>query len=405
MKLPVPAHSTRDNIQHKNTPNLILMTASNSRESASLPYAYSLYLDLVRFMAAIMVLVNHVSEYPMSRNSRAVVHPVLNYLGEYGATAVTVFFVLSGYVIAYVASTRERTASAYTASRLSRLYSVVIPAIVITLACDSLGQWLQPNFYQIQKVLWKPASWAGYLSSVFFVNEYQVFHFNGIVPGTNAPFWSLSFEATYYLLAGLALFAPRRYALPAALLILGLAGRTVTVLLPLWAMGFWVYRARARLAQIVRAPGLLLVASAAIVIAIPQLELFTSWDNFGVTFPWGRKPFNRNLLLDYSTALAFAVHLVAAERVLFNVRFASLRIERTIRWLGSTTFPMYAIHRPVLCLAAALSPFARQSWSSIMFVTCVVLATVALMTPFCEWAKGMLRRTVFVSRTTGAVYR
>ncbi len=373
------------------------MTRRTIPESASLPPSYSLYLDVVRFLAAIMVLVNHVSEYPMSRTSRAVIHPVLTVLGKYGATAVTVFFVLSGYVIAYVASTRERTASAYTASRLSRLYSVVLPAIVITYLCDSLGQWLQPDFYEIQKVLWKPASWAGYLSSMFFVNEYQVFHFGGILPGTNAPFWSLSFEATYYLLAGLALFAPRRYALPIALVVLGLAGRTITVLLPLWVMGFFVYRARTRLAGIVPAPAVLLVASAVAIIAIPQLEVFTSWDNFGVNFPWGRGPFNRNLLLDYATALAFAVHLIAAERLLLNVRVTSLRAERAIRWLGSTTFPMYAIHRPVLCLAAALSPFARPSWIGIVFVSCVVLATVALMTPFCEWAKTKLRRTVFVS--------
>ena len=150
-------------------------------------------------------------------------------------------------------------------------------------------------------------------------------------------------------------------------------------------------------------PAVLLVVSAVAISAIPQLHVFTSWDNFGIKFPWGRGPFNRNLLLDYATALAFAVHLIAAERVLCHVRVVSLRVERVIRWLGSTTFPMYAIHRPVLCLAAALSPFARPSWISIVFVSGVVLATVVLMTPLCEWAKRSLRRRVFVSRTIRAV--
>jgi peptidoglycan/LPS O-acetylase OafA/YrhL len=374
------------------------MTDRLARPHADLPRAYSLYLDLVRFTAAAAVLLDHVSAYPFSRDTRAVVHPALTFSGQYGATAVAVFFVLSGYVIAYVVSTRERSESAYAASRLARLYSVVLPALAITYGCDAVGQWLHPEFYEIQKVLWNPVSWTSYLSSVFFVNEYQVFHFTSVVPGTNAPFWSLSFEASYYLLAGLVLFAPRRYALPIALLILVLAGRTAAALLPLWILGFWVYIARASLAKLMRAPAALLVLSAAAIIAFPLLPAFASWDNFGVEFPWGRKPFNRNLLLDYATAIAFAVHLVAAERLLRGVQFISTRLERAIRWLGSTTFPMYAMHYPVLCLVAATSPFVRPSWIGIIYVSGTVLAAVALITPVCERAKKILRRAMIPSR-------
>jgi len=67
-----------------------------ARETASLSQPYSLYLDVVRFLAAIMVLVNHVSEYPVSRDTRAVVHPTLTILGEYGASAVTGFLCYPG---------------------------------------------------------------------------------------------------------------------------------------------------------------------------------------------------------------------------------------------------------------------------------------------------------------------
>ena len=57
----------------------------------------------------------------------------------YGHTAVIVFFVLSGYVIAYVSEVKENNVKAYWASRLSRLYSLAIPAVLLTPMLDVLG--------------------------------------------------------------------------------------------------------------------------------------------------------------------------------------------------------------------------------------------------------------------------
>jgi len=57
-------------------------------------------------------------------------------LNRAGAPAVSVFFVLSGYVIAHVLSTREKTPLEFTASRFARLYSVLLPALAITAVCD-----------------------------------------------------------------------------------------------------------------------------------------------------------------------------------------------------------------------------------------------------------------------------
>jgi peptidoglycan/LPS O-acetylase OafA/YrhL len=92
--------------------------------------------------------------------------------------------------------------------------------------------------------------------------------------------------------------------------------------------------------------------------------------------------------------MAFAAHLVAADKLLRGVRFNSTGLESAIRWLGSTTFPMYATHYPILCLVAALSPFSRPSWTGIIFVSSVVLAIVALFTPVCERLKRALRLAI-----------
>ena len=369
-------------------------TDRRRQAQADLTPGYSLYLDVVRCVAALAVFLEHVASYPFSRTAPTSTHPLLAFFGIYGNSAVIVFFVLSGYVIAYVVATRERTAWAYSANRISRLYSVVLPALALTFAFDALGQWLNPGFYSIRTVLWKPASWEGYLSSLFFVNEFQVFDLSGAVPGTNAPFWSLSFEATYYIVAGLVLFAPLRYALPLAFVLLGLAGRTIAALLPLWGLGFWLYKAGDRLAERVPLARTLLVLSSLAIMAFPQIPSFVALTNFGAYFPWGHGPFNRNLLLDYATALAFAVQMVAARRLFTSVHAPRPRLERLIRWLGSTTFPMYAMHYPALCLLAAVSPFAPTSWVHILFISAAVIIVIALMTPVCEWLKDALRRAL-----------
>lgn len=360
--------------------------------STALPLGYSLYLDFVRFLAAGAVFLEHVSSYPFSRETRASVHPLLVWLGSYGNTAVIVFFVLSGHVIAYVVATRESTGWMYTVSRLSRLYSVVLPALIVTFAMDFLGGRLNPAFYEIPLVLWKPESWWSYLSSAVFVNEFQIFHAPGTMPGTNAPFWSLSFEATYYVIGGLVLFAPLRYALPCSLILLGLAGRTITALLPLWAVGYWAFHARERMSRRLPAPVVIFAAASAAILILPLVSLFASGSNFGLYFPWGRGAFNRNLALDYAIALAFVMQLFAAYRLLHDTRIVSRSLETTVRWLGSTTFPMYAMHYPVLCFFAALTPFARPSWMNILFVSCGVVWVVVLMTPACEWLRVALRK-------------
>jgi peptidoglycan/LPS O-acetylase OafA/YrhL len=79
----------------------------------------SLYLDLARVAAALVVLLSHCwlvlfPGYPLHWP---------------GPPAVIVFFVLSGFVIAYVTDGRDRTIGQYALNRLSRLWSVALPAL------------------------------------------------------------------------------------------------------------------------------------------------------------------------------------------------------------------------------------------------------------------------------------
>lgn len=347
--------------------------------------SFSLYLDVIRFAAAFAVFLDHVSSAPYTNN-------ILWWrLGSYGAVAVTIFFVLSGYVIAYVTDTREKTPVAYFSARVARLYSVVGIALILTFLFDKVGMYSNPEFYGIQKVLWKPESWAGYLSSAVFLNEYQIFGFNGISPGTNGPYWSLSFEATYYVVAGLVLFFPRWVWIPVSIVILGFAGRTVIALLPIWALGFMLYRHRWE-NHVPRYIWLFLACvTAVIILATPSLSTKLPADNFGFWFPWGRGPFNRNLLADYLVAVAFALHLISVRSLLSGAVQIPAVISNTTRWFGSQTFPLYCFHYPAISLFAAISPWENTSIANLAFVSTCTLTLVVVLTPFCENLKPRIR--------------
>lgn len=145
------------------------------------------------------------------------------------------FFVL-GFVIAFVTDAKERTPRAYAASRLSRLWSVALPALAATLAMDAIGKWLAPQAYA--DVLNNP---LGPLASALFVNEFWTAQWH---VGSNIPFWSLSYEAAYYLLFGIFVFAPMRWLWLAAAA--ALIGPKILLLAPAWIAGVIAYRAAQR---------------------------------------------------------------------------------------------------------------------------------------------------------------
>ena len=352
---------------------------------------FSIYLDILRFIAAIAVFMDHLTSSPFTQG----IFP--RGLGAYGAIAVVIFFVLSGYVIAYVADTREKTATQYLTARVSRLYSVIIIALFLTFTLDYFGARVNPELYGIQKVLWKPPSFEGYLATFFLVNEYSIFDFGGILAGSNAPFWSLSFEATYYLIAGLFLFSRRFVWIPLGIIVLFLAGRTIAVLFPLWLAGFFLYRTK--LASIEKSkffsPFFLLfiaVGSVVGILTVPFICKHLPSDNFGHFFPWGRGPFNRNLIQDYLSGGLFFFHILAMKFLLINSK-VNIKpwIEKVIRNLGAMTFPMYLIHYPLLCFLTAISPWENNSIKHAIMLTLVCFVAVRLITPICDHFKLYLK--------------
>lgn len=96
-------------------------------------------LDAMRFTAAVVVLLFHAT----SRDFNLVLPWV-----RWGHEAVVAFFVMSGFVIAYITTAKETSITQYTAARLARLYSVVLPALVLTAVLDAYGRTSAPDLYK-----------------------------------------------------------------------------------------------------------------------------------------------------------------------------------------------------------------------------------------------------------------
>jgi peptidoglycan/LPS O-acetylase OafA/YrhL len=321
--------------------------------------AFSTYLDAVRFVAALTVLLSH---WAYERFTGGAFLGIRDY--NLGSDAVVVFFVLSGLVIAYTASTKDRTAPAFAFSRATRIVSVALPALIVTFALDRLGASLEPVaydgwWYQQRSLL------DMLLNGLSFSSEW---HMPGIRLGSNGPYWSLSYEVAYYLLFGAAFFLTglRRTLVLAALAVM--IGPKVLLLLPVWLLGvaLWQHIGKAktvagsdRLAPFwIALPPVVYIACLAA--GIPQLLWHSTVRIVGV------EPGLLRVLLGFSDefcwnfviGLLFAAHLAAVWRWTSARRSADRpgKASVAIRWLAGASFSIYLVHYPVMQFLDAVLP-------------------------------------------------
>ncbi|HEX4191767.1 MAG TPA: acyltransferase [Stellaceae bacterium] len=355
-----------------------LSFAGSRREAApSLSRETSLYLDAVRFWAAVVVYLCHFSYRPISGGA-------FWQIGRYGPDAVVVFFVLSGFVIAH-ATARETSLSTYIVDRAARIYSVAFPAIVITLVCDLIGSWLEPHyldgFYSVG------STWEQILTGLTFTNQFWGAKF---VPGSDLPYWSLGYEVPYYAVFAAAIFARGawRILVPVALLLV--AGPSIAAVFPLWLAGVGLYRL-GRLRCVPEALGWLLFCGS---IAL--------W--FGCEF-WmyqlgAHSPFNPGLAFDehgrlpltYFTGICFALNIVGIDAISHRFAWPLNWAARPIRWLAGRSFALYLVHFPVMKLAATMMAGRTASWPGRLFILSTTAAVVLLVAMLFESRKHAWRR-------------
>jgi peptidoglycan/LPS O-acetylase OafA/YrhL len=284
-------------------------------------------------------------------------------------TCVMIFFVLSGFVIAFTTFQKRRGAGDYVLARLSRLYSVIAPAIFLTIIVELILRTAYPESWA---AISRGHEWARYgITALNLQNVWTLF----AAPASNQAFWSLSFEFWYYCLFGVAIFARSKFAKIVSLSILAaLIGPQILVLLPVWLMGVALFLFSQRW-RVPSTPSLLLFVSS--FIALVWISIHPLPNPFPF-FKMGEPPlyFAANFTTDYLIGLIFATMLFSCAQWQFTPPQALVKI---IRSLSDLTFSLYLFHLPLIILAAAILPNKHaNSFREIIALSICLAAALAL---------------------------
>jgi len=316
---------------------------------------FSLYLDVVRFLAAMGVFISHLV---MPRwTSGFFPEGLAKTINLTGVDLVMVFFVLSGFVIAYTVHVKDHNWEAYAFNRGTRIYSVAIPAIIFTFLLDNAG------------ISFNPADYDGWwyadhsllnllVRGLTFSNEFWQWEFR---IGSNGPYWSLGYEVWYYVLFGILAFGHGWTRIVAFTMIALLVGPAVWLLAPVWAMGvvlYWAYR-RGWLTPGPSAGSFVLGAVAAVapvaIYGALRLSIGNDLVNAGgeailrVTGLLGTVGRAETFLWFWVIGALVTMHFIGVALLVQNVKVGVPHTASTfIRWLAGGSFSIYLIHYPAM---------------------------------------------------------
>jgi peptidoglycan/LPS O-acetylase OafA/YrhL len=353
----------------------------------------SLYLDLVRFAAALTVFIEHLREHTkIGFAAFWGAHPFwFSHWYLFSQTAVTVFFVLSGYVIAHVLATRERMPVDYAASRFARLYSVVLPALLLTAVCNYLIELRYPTAFQAFQSGGTAGVALSYLGTAVFANRFWLWP---DLDPPNTPFWTLSFEAFYYVTIAILVFARGRGRILSMLALILIAGPSMVLLAPTWLLGYLAYHVSQRWRAGARSVIPLWLISLTLLPLCFFIEL-----HFREHLAFLRTPDQAigALLAAYAAAICFAVNVLAFNAFSDRVEPFLAPITAIIRWLGSMTFALYLFHQPVLSLFTVYHVPDRSSAAQLVLLVGGTFLVVATLGRFCENTKGAYKRCLLAA--------
>ncbi len=331
----------------------------------------SIYLDLLRLGAAVVVFLSHAHVFLLPSIK-------IGPLG-WGREAVAVFFVLSGFVISYVGQVSEREWRIYLVARLARIMPVALLAIAVIFVADSIGMRANAFYYDfINTGFFTPVSVEAALAYITFTNQLWFAH---AVFGSGEPYWSLGFEVQYYLFFGLFAFSPRRTKIPLLCLWAAVTGPKILMYMPLWLMGWLTMRC------VIERPPFERRISVAMIIA--SLVLFFSLKLFGdraatnMYETWSASQEAINFVYFNLIGVAVALHLIGAASLLYRARPLFEKTGPAIRWMAGGSFTLYLVHQPlILMFASFLHPVEEHipmaaALLVACFILCFLLAEVA----------------------------
>ena len=285
----------------------------------------------------------------------------------WGSAGVPIFFVISGYCIHRSAALRLAKDPAYRLAagnfwvrRLTRIYPVLLAALLLTLALDWFSLQLPPVSHKIREIG----------VEAFLVNLLSLQGVAGKTYGSNGALWTLSLEVQFYAIYPLLFALRRRLGMTSVLAIVAVVNVVSAYVLERhdiqfftsywfsWTLGAWIADAKARTAPRTHSSRWLYALAAAFVALGCAAFHFGQYGAFQL---W---------------AIGFAFYLYKAlERGNGEQRDGwGLRL---LSRFGDFSFSLYLIHLPIFVLLSSLlfrSSLQMSIWPSFGYMLVAVPA-------------------------------
>jgi peptidoglycan/LPS O-acetylase OafA/YrhL len=315
-------------------------------------------LDLLRFLAAASVVIYHYTYQPVLNgvvNDNA--FWPLPVASRFGYLGVTLFFMISGFVILW--SSQARSSGEFVISRIARLFPSFWICVLVTALVVAAARGPEPLSFRTVA-----------LNLTMIPGRFGV-------PFVDGVYWTLFVELKFYILIFLVLLTGTMEHIE-MLLVLWLAVTAVSTfgMAPKWLASlalhpFGPYFISGCLFYLLRARGVSVFRVMALIVAC----------GLGAAYAVKEQP---EFLHEIITPLSSFV--VASSVVLFHALFAAIALipnilppSRWWYWLGGLTYPLYLLHNRVGKIISARLSARHSGWVSLAVELVIALVAAAII--------------------------
>lgn len=323
-----------------------------------------------------LVVLTHVAQRNLAPESVAALVPV------WGREAVMLFFVLSGFVIAYTCEQKSATLSEYCVARCARIYSAALPLLLAAFAGAAIAIYVRgvpvAGDYEVARAFVYIPFHLLFLGELWNLSE---------VPPWMPQYWSLGYEVWYYVFFACVYYGRGMWRWVLTALVLALMGPKLWLLLPIWLSGVALYHG---LKRFTLTPGM---ARGGWLLSVLLLVLLhaSGLEETGRQFVGTWWPFSG---IQLGSAVRFQTDYLVCLLVLANfacARYAAfgglLRLAKPIRALAAYTFTLYLVHEMVINCWRTFHGHDANSASDVLVLASLVIGGTWLVGQVTEHRK------------------
>lgn len=310
----------------------------------------SYILDVTRASAAQMVVISHTVSFLGLADS------------PFARIGVVVFFILSGFLIAYSVQQALVTGTNWkdwVIKRFSRIYSGLVPALFFILVIDYTyllvyGAHPYPTNFNVITFLQNLASLQNHPATH---GSIEAFFFSSSQFGTGRPLWTVSVEWWLYISFGMLCFLGRRMLNSLPLLgvfvfcsyvpfinLMGSYAGGLTLIWGLGCLGFWSL-SRVRWNEIGLAP-VIIFGVLSSVAAVYQLQ-----STVGHYATPNVNPYDMKFMLYLSSAV---LSVIIGTQVFGKPTFTKAHFRQPVKFLARYSYTLYLIHYTILIFLSSV---------------------------------------------------